>query len=40
MIGDPSIVEFVRCDDVVEALDDVDWFCVEGCSSDEAACCL
>jgi len=40
VIGDPSLVEFVRCDDVVEALDDVDWFCVEGCSSDEAVCCL
>ena len=39
VIGDPSLGEFVKGDDL-EALDDVDWFGVEGCSSDAAICCL
>lgn len=39
VLGDPSLCELVKCDDV-EALDDADWFGVEGCSSDEAVCCL
>lgn len=36
VIGDPSLWEFVSCDDVTEALDDVDCVCVEG----EAGCWL
>lgn len=39
VIGDPSLGEFIKGDDL-EALDDVDWFGVEGCSSDAAICCL
>ena len=38
VIGDPSADEFVKCDDL-EALDG-DWFGVEGCSSEDAICCL
>lgn len=39
VVGDPSTDEFVKGDDL-EALDDGDWFGVEGCSSDDAVCCL